>query len=71
MKDKVLNITKDSEGWYHYTFTDGGWRGENKIKVCVENGEVMVDELERVYDELAEEYNNENEQTDSSMIDPL
>jgi hypothetical protein len=37
----------------------------------VENGEVMVDELERVYDELAEEYNNENEQTDSSMIDPL
>ena len=56
VKNKVLSINKDSEGWYHYMFTDGGWRGENKIKVCVENGEVKVDELERVYDELAEKY---------------
>jgi hypothetical protein len=73
IKDKVLNITKDSEGWYHYTFTDGGWHGENKIKVRVENGEVMVDELERVYDEPLEEYNRKEEisETDSSMIDPF
>jgi hypothetical protein len=62
VKDKVLSITKDSEGWYHYTFTDGGWRGENKMKVCVENGEVMVDELERVYDELLEESNRKVEE---------
>ena len=70
VKNKVLSINKDSEGWYHYMFTDGGWRGENKIKVCVENGEVKVDELERVYDELTEEYNREVKETDSSMIDP-
>lgn len=56
---KVLSITKDDEGWYHYTFTDGGWHGENKVKVHVENGEVMVDELKSVYDEAAEEYNRE------------
>ncbi len=71
VKNKVLSINKDSEGWYHYMFTDGGWRGENKIKVCVENGEVKVDELERVYDELAEQYNREVKETDSLMIDPL
>ena len=54
VEDKVLSITKDSEGWYHYSFTDGGWHGENKIKVRVENGEVMVDELEILFDELAD-----------------
>ena len=62
VKDKVLSITRDSEGWYHYTFTDGGWHGENKMKVLVENGKVMVDELERVYDELAEEYSRNVEE---------
>lgn len=71
VKDKVLKITKDSEGWYHYTFTDGGWRGENKIKVCVENGEVKVDEVERVNNEYAEAGNRESVDIDSLMIDPL
>lgn len=71
VKDKVLKITKDSEGWYHYTFTDGGWRGENKIKVRVENGKVMVDEVERVNNEYAEAGNREFEEIESLMIDPL
>lgn len=55
VKDKVLSITKDDDGWYHYTFTDGGWRGENKLKVHVENGKVMMEALERIYDECATE----------------
>lgn len=71
IKDKVLSITKDNEGWYHYIFTDGGWHGENKIKVCVENGEVIVDELERVYNEPAEDYNCNVNETDSSLIMPF
>lgn len=71
VKNKVLSINKDSEGWYHYMFTDGGWRGENKIKVCVENGEVKVDELERVNNEYAEAGNRESVDIDSLMIDPL
>lgn len=71
VKNKVLSIKIDSEGWYHYMFTDGGWRGENKIKVCVENGEVKVDKLERVYDELAEKYIRESVDIDSLMIDSL
>ena len=57
VKDKVLSITKDSEGWYHYTFTDGGWHGENKLKVHVENGKVVMDALKCVYDECAAQYN--------------
>ena len=55
--DKVLSVTKDAEGWYHYQFTDGGWRGENRIKVFNENGKIVVDRLERVYDECAEANN--------------
>ena len=53
VKSKVLSITKDNEGWYHYTFTDGGWHGENKIKLHMENGKVVMDELKSVYDEAA------------------
>ncbi len=56
VKDKVHSITKDSEGWYHYTFTDAGWNGENKLKVHVENGKVVIDDLKCVYDEDAERY---------------
>jgi hypothetical protein len=55
--DKVLSVTKDAEGWYHYQFTDGGWRGENRIKAFNENGKIVVDRLERVYDECAEANN--------------
>ena len=54
---KVLTVTKDSEGWYHYTFTDGGWHGENKIKLHMENDKVVMDDLKSVYDEAAEQYN--------------
>lgn len=71
VKDEVLSISKDDKGWYHYVFTDGGWHGENKLKVRVENGKVMIDELERVYDELAEDYNCNVNETDSSLITPL
>lgn len=53
VKSKVLSITKDNEGWYHYTFTDGGWHGENKIKLHMENGKVVMDDLKSVYDEAA------------------
>lgn len=57
VESKVLSVTKDSEGWYHYTFTDGGWHGENKIKLHMENGKVVMDELKCVYDEAASQYN--------------
>lgn len=57
-EDKVLSITRDDEGWYHYTFIDAGWHGENKIKAhVVENTKVMMDDLKCVYDENAAENN--------------
>lgn len=53
-KNRIISITKDNAGWYHYQFIDAGWRGENKIRAYVENGKVMIDELERVFDENQE-----------------
>ena len=54
VRNKIVSITKDNQGWYHYKFIDAGWRGENKIKAYVENGKVMMDELKQVYDENIE-----------------
>ena len=54
--DKVSKVTIDEDGWYHYVFTDAGWQGENKIKAFVENGKVMMDQLEAVYNEFSEYY---------------
>ena len=58
VRDQIISIAKDSEGWYHYQFFDGGWRGENKLRIYVEDGKVMMDELESVYDECYETYRN-------------
>ena len=58
VRDQVISIAKDNEGWYHYQFTDAGWRGENKLKIFVENGKVMMDQVEKVYDECYETYYN-------------
>lgn len=59
VRDKVLSIIKDNAGWYHYKFTDGGWRGENKVHAYIEDGKVMMDDVERIYDEAEEAYNNQ------------
>lgn len=55
--DEVIKVWSDGDGWYNYQFTDGGWSGENRVKCTVENGKVMMSELQRVYDEAYEEYN--------------
>ena len=58
-KDKVTDITKDGDDWYRYKFTDGGWRGENKLNIYFdEDGNVMMDAVECIYDEAKEAYDN-------------
>ena len=62
IKDKVTDISKDGEDWYRYEFTDGGWRGENKLNIYIdEDGNVMMDAVERIYDEAREAYENYNQ----------
>lgn len=54
VRDQIISIAKNNKGEYLYQFFDGGWRGENKIIVYVEDGKVMIDEVERIYDENQE-----------------
>lgn len=57
VRDQIISIAKDNDGWYHYQFFDGGWRGENKVNLWVgSDGKVMMDGIERVYDEHEEYY---------------
>ena len=59
MKDQVLSITTDNDGWFHYTFTDCGWRGENKLRAHMENGQVVMDAIEHLYDECSAEHDDD------------
>lgn len=53
----VSTVFPDADGghWYHYKFVDGGWRGENRIKVLLRDGQCIIDDLETVYDEAFEQ----------------
>ncbi|MCR4603421.1 MAG: hypothetical protein K5683_07825 [Prevotella sp.] len=55
-ESKILDISRSDkgDGWYSYKFLDAGWRGENLIKLIEKGDGFMIDALERVYDEPAE-----------------
>ena len=55
---KVLEVKKKGD-WYHYTFLDGGWRGENRLKLGLKDGKVYMSDLERVYDESEQDHHSE------------
>lgn len=55
----VIGVTPDGDGWYTYEFLDGGWKGKNRVKCSLVDDEVMMDDVERVYDEARETYNAE------------
>lgn len=55
MKNEIISVNHDGEGdWYTYEFYDEGWRGENRIKVIVTDDQLLIDGLERIYDEPSE-----------------
>lgn len=52
---KIISVKKTADGWYQYEFLDVGWYGINRLKCHIEDGEVIMDALENVYDECMEE----------------
>lgn len=56
VKSEVLQVEYTGDGWYTYEFYDGGWRGKTRLKCHVQEGEVIMDALEKLYDEWAEMY---------------
>lgn len=57
---KIISVKSSNNGWYTYEFYDMGWRGKNRIKCSVKDGEVIMDAVERLYDEHEEFYMNAN-----------
>lgn len=53
-ESRVINVESNGDGWYTYEFYDGGWRGKNRVKAFIRDGEVIMDALERLYDECSE-----------------
>lgn len=57
-KSQIISVESSGDGWYTYEFYDGGWRGKNRVKCYIEDGEVIMDVLETVYSEVGEAYND-------------
>ena len=55
MEHKIISVKKTADGWYKYEFLDVGWYGINRLKCHIEDGEVIMDALENVYEECMEE----------------
>lgn len=57
VKSEIVSVENVGDGWYEYEFYDGGWLGKNRIKVSSNEGNIMIESIEKVYDEFLEEYN--------------
>lgn len=60
-KTQIISVTSSGDGWYTYEFYDGGWRGKTRLKCYIQDGEVIMDVLEKIYDECFENYSNKTE----------
>lgn len=51
----IITVTAEGNGWYSYEFFDGGFRGINRVKASIQNNVVVIEALEKVYDETMQE----------------
>lgn len=52
----VVAVKSVGDGWYEYEFYDGGFRGVTRLKLLFDGDTIMIDDLEKVYDEVREKY---------------
>ena len=53
-KKEIISVVASGDGWYTYEFYDNGWRGRTRLKCFIQDGEVIMDVLEKIYDEWNE-----------------
>jgi hypothetical protein len=53
----IINVGREDDNnfWWRYEFNDGIYRGINRIKILVIDDKIWIDDVERVYDEAAEQ----------------
>ena len=50
----VVAVSDVGNGWYEYTFYDGGFRGVTRLKLLFDGDKILIDDLEKLYDEIRE-----------------
>jgi len=51
---KSVYREEDNNDWWRYEFIDEGYKGINRIKILIIDGQIRIDDIERVYDEPSE-----------------
>lgn len=57
----VVAVGDVGEGWYEYIFFDEGFRGVTRLKLLFDGDKIMIDGLQKVYDEAREAYKDAEE----------
>lgn len=53
----VVSVKPVQDGWCEYEFYDGGWKGKTRVRISHEDGRIVMESIEKVYDECLETYN--------------
>lgn len=55
----VVAVGDVGDGWYEYIFFDEGFRGVTRLKLLFDGDSIMIDALQKVYDEAREIYSSQ------------
>ena len=54
-ESRVISVKDLGDNWFEVEFYDGGWKGIKKIKAYFKDGNIVMDMIETVFDEAAED----------------
>ena len=54
-ESRVISVKDLGDNWFEIEFYDGGWKGIKKIKAYFKDGNIVMDMIETVFDEAAED----------------
>lgn len=66
-ESRVISVKDLGDNWFEIEFYDGGWKGIKKIKAYFKDGNIVMDMIETVYDEVIEDLKREQEKADSAQ----
>lgn len=59
-RNGVEEVKNVGNGWYEYTFYDGGYKGITRLKIIFKGNLIIVDELVKVCDQAQEEFESQD-----------
>lgn len=65
-ENRLISVRDIGDNWFEVEFYDNGWKGIKRIKAYYNDDIILMDIIETVYDEAAENLKNMEEKTDST-----